>query len=177
NHVAAQYDYGDYNTATASPAYPSYPDYNTGTDINYPGTDYQTIGTPDYNYVNPTTGVNGGVDPGLYPNYDNYDVITQPPVVVNPTTISGSCNPVPRTIVNWYLGPPRSPSLRRQFAPMRHQRIYTEYKFPWNRVYGVSQYRARPRIAPRRQQIAKYRYGAYRRGGGAAQVMRYFWRF
>nr|XP_019559366.2 uncharacterized protein LOC109428134 [Aedes albopictus] len=161
-YVAAQYDYAE--ETTAAPNYPDYGDYQTAA----PAPDYGAY--PDYGST--TTPTVGGVDPGLYPNYDNYDVITQPPVVRNPTT-TGPCNRFPNTIVNWYLiRRPSSVITARRITPMRRHQMYNAYRYPWNRVYGAAQYHVRAHVAPRRQRITNYR--TYRRGA-VAKVMRYYW--
>ncbi|XP_021709086.1 uncharacterized protein LOC110679240 [Aedes aegypti] len=172
-YVAAQYDYGE---TTAIPNYPNYPDYGATdypTAVTLPPGDYGATdyGVPDYG--NPTVPTVGGIDPGLYPNYDNYDVITQTPVISNPTTVAGPCNGLPKTIVNWYLiRRPSSVISARRITPIRHHHAYTAYRYPWSRVYGVAQYRVRSRVAPRRQRIGNYR--SYRRGA-VSKVMRYYW--
>ncbi|XP_062555042.1 uncharacterized protein LOC134220091 [Armigeres subalbatus] len=181
--VAAQYDYD--TTESSYPNYPSYPDYGTSEQpTDYGGTDYGATdyGATDYGYTdygvttNPTITTSGGIDPGLYPDYGDYGVITQTPVVTKPTTIPGPCNRFPKTIINWYIiQRPTPATIRRRIAPIRRQRIFTEYRFPWSRVYGVPQYRARPRVAPvtvRKQQTGKYR--TYRKGA-VSKIMRYYW--
>ncbi|XP_052567261.1 uncharacterized protein LOC128093668 [Culex pipiens pallens] len=156
----AQYDYGE-TTEPADYPYPVDYDYETQpTDTQAPEETPAATVLP-----------NGGVDPGLevttIVDYSNYDVITEPPIVVNPTT-TRPCNRVPKMIINWYLlGHKTKTPVRRNVQPMR--RPSAGYGMPWSSFYGYNRSRYVVRKRPAARHISSG-------GSSSGRVVRYFWR-
>lgn len=147
-----------------------YDNYNYEYTNNYPDNGY-----PDqYEYHYGTTYEDNG-DPDYYNNYENnYEVITDTPVVVNPTNAYPTNNPsgCNKVIINWYVQ--KQPTLRTP-QTIRNRKIYGTPQIPWNTFFG-NFYQQRypvPRapVAP----IPPIRYVSPQRRA-IEGIIRYYWR-